>query len=62
MQKETNIKLKLVQFNLDHEDEKNLHIAINESGLNFAGETKKMWADRLEHDYKPKKCGADQKV
>lgn len=57
----SNIKVKPVQFNREHADEHNLFLAINESGLNFAGKTKEMWAELLEHEYSRKKCGSGLK-
>lgn len=51
------IKLKQVSFNTEFEDQKNLLDSINESDLNFAHETKKMWAERLEVDYTKQKQG-----
>jgi hypothetical protein len=52
-----NSKNKAVRFNLDASNDKLLFDAIDESGLNFSGETKKMWANKLKVEYKCRKSG-----
>lgn len=42
------LKIKSVQFNTEQDDQKQLLDAINNSGLNFSSETKKMWAKKLK--------------
>ena len=59
--KNRNLKIKPVKFNLAYKDECELFALLKESNVNFASETKKMWADRLGVNYVHKIAGQNPK-
>jgi hypothetical protein len=54
-------KLISVRFNVDDEQEGNLHKAIIDSKANFAGTTKELWAKHLNMPYTKKTVGRPKK-
>lgn len=59
--KQKNIHVKSVTFSEHNESEIELLEAINDHVENFAGETKQMWANRLNVNYDPISKGKPSK-